>query len=248
MVRKTGKIGFYDSGNGGLQILLAVRKKLPQYDYFFLGDNKNLPYGEKTQEELNKLVIKNLKFLFDANCRIVIIACNTASAKALRYVQKHWLPKRFPDRKVLGVIIPTIEELKPTLFPTLLIATKSTVASNSYRRELNKIQPKAKLIQRAIPKLAGLVEQGDLDKAEEIAIKFIEPYQNQIKSLILGCTHYSILAKTLRKRFPKLLIINQAEIIPKSLSKYLTNHAEIRTQLTRNFRFKQIYTKKSPAN
>ncbi len=245
MAIKTAKIGFYDSGNGGLQILQAVRKKLPQYDYLFLADNKNLPYGNKTQAKLRQLVIKNLEELFHNNCRLVIIACNTASAKALRHIQKHWLPKKFPDRKVLGVIVPTLEVLKPSMFPALLIATKSTVTSNAYKKELRKLFPNAKLFQKAIPNLAELIEHNKLSEAEKLVAKSINPYQSQIKSLILGCTHYSVLGKFLKKAFPKLIIINQVEIIPTALAKYLTHHHEMKTQLTRNFTLKQIYTKKA---
>ncbi len=234
-------IGFFDSGKGGLQILKAVRKILPQYSYCFLSDTKNLPYGDKTQTQLRRIVINNLEILFQHKCQLVIIACNTASAKALRYVQQQWLPKYHPDKKVLGVIVPTIENITQHDFPCLLLATPSTVRSNVYQIELQKKLGDVNLIQQAMPDLAAIIEFKNKKLANQQALSIIQKnIDKKIKSIILGCTHYSILNKYISSRFPNLKVIDQVNIIPLSLKKYLNKHPEIKSLLSKNGSLQKI--------
>lgn len=238
----------FDSGLGGLLILKAIREKLPQYDYVFYGDTKNLPYGNKTQREIFDLTVKGIELLIDKGCILIIIACNTASAKALRKIQQQWLPKNAPNIKVLGVVVPTIETLNKSDFPTILMATGSTVKSKVYGKELNKIFPKQKLIEIPAPELVPLLEEGKLVEANEYAIKCLSSAFKKSKSLILGCTHYPLIKKSLIKEFPKLKILDQTELIPKALKKYLRKHIEIRKKLSTKNTVKIIFNKTTKTN
>ena len=225
------KIGFFDSGLGGLTILRVVTKELPQYDYVYYGDTKHLPYGDKTEAEIYELTTNGVRYLFEVGCVLVIIACNTASAETARRLQNEFLPAHYPDRKILGIIVPTIETLvfeKPT--KVLLIATKRTVESNKYQTELDlKGNGNVALSQLATPELVPLIENNLLDDAATEAIKKIE---RETEVVVLGCTHYTEIKEPLRRHFKEKQIISQDEVIPKKLKTYLDNHAEIVEQLT----------------
>jgi len=246
-----GKIGIFDSGLGGLVIAQAIFKLLPQYEYVYLGDTKNLPYGEKKPSKIYSYTKEAVEFLFAQNCELVIIACNTSSALALRKIQQNLLPKKYPGKRVLGVVIPTLEEAdKHHSGKTLgVIATSATVKSHIYAKELKKIDSAAKVIEIATPKLVTLIEQNSLPSAKNALKLYLEPlFKKGVSTLILGCTHYPILKKLAKKTVGKnVLILSQDEIIPKKLKAYLKRHGEIEKKLLRS-KFKKFFVTKMNKN
>ena len=235
------KIGIFDSGLGGLLVARAVRKMMPQYDYVYLGDVKNLPYGEKTEKEIYKNTQKALTYLFKNKCEIVVIACNTVSAESLRRIQQEWLPKSiYKDRKVLGVIRPTAE-LVGKYKNIGLIGTRRTVESGTYKEELKIINPKIKLTDLATPKLVPMVEDGEYDM--EILKKYLVPFR-KVDALILACTHYGLLKKEIRKILgTKPKIITQEDLLPRKLKIYLKKHLEITKKLSKRQSVEILVTK-----
>jgi len=229
------KIGFFDSGLGGLTILKSVATVLPQYDYAYYGDTKNLPYGDKSEAEIFQFSKTAIEQLFENDCALVVVACNTASAETLRVLQDTWLPKNYPERKILGVIVPTVEEvIESDAKNVLLIATKRTVESNKYQVELrNRFKSVVKLEQIATPELVPLIELNELEAATTAAVSRIEGAAGESEVVILGCTHYTQIKEQLRAHFgDSKIILSQDEIIPKKISEYLSNHPEIKTKLT----------------
>lgn len=230
------KIGFFDSGLGGLTILKAVAKELPDYDYEFYGDTANLPYGNKSEEEIFELTKRGIEHLFIKGCILVIIACNTASAETLRKLQDGFLVEEHPDKKILGVIIPTVEEVAESkLKKVLMIATKRTVDSGKYGTELAKLAGDTELVSVATPILVPLIELGNIDDALNEVLAVLKRDGEDVEGLILGCTHYTVLKEKIAKSElgRKISIFSQDEIIPKKLRDYLDRHLEIQTQLTR---------------
>lgn len=228
-------IGFFDSGLGGLLILKAVAKALPQYDYVYYGDTAHLPYGDKTEAEIYQYTKAALVELFERDCVLVVVACNTASAETLRKIQDSFLVTDYPDRKVLGVIIPTIEEVvMPHYKKALLLATKRTVESNKYQKELDKLGDTTQLLSVATPELVPFIELGEKEVAAESAIATIK--QSGVGEgdvVVLGCTHYCLLKDSLRAAFgSSLTIISQDEVIPKKLTTYLEHHPEVTSRLS----------------
>lgn len=227
-------IGFFDSGLGGLLILKAVAKALPQFDYVYYGDTANLPYGDKTEEAIYELTKAAIKELFKRDCLLVIVACNTASAESLRKLQDTFIKNEYPDRRVLGVIVPTIEEIiRHNAKRAILLATVRTVDSHKYEKELIKGQHEPiELVSVATPELVPLIELGEIEAATESAISAIER-AGVGEAVILGCTHYCLLKNPLRKHFGDTLqIISQDEVIPQKLSDYLARHVEIASKLS----------------
>lgn len=228
-------IGFFDSGLGGLTVLRAVVKDLPQFDYVYFGDTANLPYGDKTEEEIYDLTKAGVTKLFKEDCLLVVVACNTASSESIRKLQDTFLKEEYPDRKILGVIVPTVEEVILTgASSALLLATKRTVDSGKYEKEL-KSRGEKEINLRTLPmtKLVPLIESGNLEAAVSIATAAIETGVGESETVILGCTHYTLLKDQLREYFgDKIKIISQDEIIPKKLSEYLINHPEISSKLS----------------
>lgn len=245
---KITKIGVFDSGLGGLITLKAIRKSLPTLDYVYYGDTKNLPYGDKTEREIFDLTVKGIEMLIKRGCLLIIVACNTASAKALRKIQRSWLPKHYPNVKVLGVIIPTVEDLNPKDFPALLIATRSTIKSKKYPKELSKRYPKLKLDSIAMPTLVPMIENGSLRQATEEVQNIILKARKNYKTLILGCTHYSLLTNLLQKKLTNLKIISQNVVIPRKLKSYLSKHPEIEKRLSKNNSIKIHFSQKTSLN
>lgn len=232
------KIGLFDSGLGGLLILKAVAKELSEYDYEYYGDTANLPYGDKNEEEIYELTKAGVEHLFEKDCLVVILACNTASAETLRRLQEEFLPEKYPDRKILGVIIPVVEEfINSDCERATLIATKRTVSSGKYHLELGKRNEFQKKIEAvATPELALLLEAGELQKALSVAKQIVGEIDQvgEARGVILGCTHYVLLKDTLREAYgEKVKIFSQDEIIPRSLKNYFERHAEIENKLTR---------------
>ena len=236
-------IGFFDSGLGGLLILKAVAKALPQFDYVYYGDTANLPYGDKTEEEIYELTKKALVELFNKDCLLVVVACNTSSAESLRKLQDTFLVEEYPDRKVLGVIIPTVEEVISRNYSrAILLATRRTVESQKYERELQKLDDTVELTSIATPELVTLIELGETEVAVRSAILTIEQARvGEREVVVLGCTHYCLLKSSLREYFgTSLPIISQDEVIPEKLADYLQRHEEITPRLS-NTGKRQVY-------
>ncbi len=228
------KIGFFDSGLGGLLVLKAVVKALPQYDYLYYADTANLPYGDKSEEEIYVLTKAALEELFARDCLLVVVACNTASAETLRRLQDSYLKEQYPDRRVLGVIVPTIEEVVERQFTSaVLIATTRTVLSGKYERELAKVDNGITFKSIATPELVPLIESHQLDDAVEYAVAVLERETRAGDVVLLGCTHYILLKAALRTHFAsRLTFIAQDEVVPKKLALYLEDHPEITSRLS----------------
>ena len=231
------KIGFFDSGLGGLTILKAVTKTMPQYDYEYFGDTANVPYGNKSEEEIYELTKAGIEYLFEQECVLVIIACNTASAETLRKLQDTFLKEEYPDRNILGVIIPMVEEvIQCHSKRAVLIGTQRTIDSQKYNREFDKHSNTPELFSIATPDLVPLIEQGNIDEALDSVYSIVD--ELLVKggdSLILGCTHYTLLKEGITERYKDtVMVFSQAEIIPKKLFDYLENHQEIKNRLTTN--------------
>ena len=233
------KIGVFDSGLGGVLILKAIAKRLPEYDYEYYGDTKHVPFGNRSESEIYEFTKEAVEHLFEKGCLIVILACNTASAETLRKLQDEYLPKHYPDRRILGVIIPVVEEvIENTCKQVLLFGTQRTVGSGKYHLELgkrNEIQTKIEAI--ATPELVPFLENGEIDKAAEKTSTRIQERVDRgdaVDGVILGCTHYNLLLPKLRKQFPDITFFGQAEIIPEKVAVYLEAHPELESQLSRN--------------
>jgi glutamate racemase len=228
-------IGVFDSGYGGLTILEEFRCKLPQYDYLYLGDNARTPYGNRSFELVNQFTLEAVQYLFNQSCRLVILACNTASAKALRNIQQHFLPTLEHNSRVLGILRPTVESLGP-LSKTRhvgLVGTQGTVQSGSYPIEIHKLFPDIQLESEACPMWVPLVENGEHDSPG--ASYFVKKHLDRlfgrdplIDTLVLACTHYPLLINQIRKHSPdRVSIITQGKLVADSLSDYLRRHPEI---------------------
>ncbi|MCU0678839.1 MAG: glutamate racemase [Planctomycetes bacterium] len=246
-------IGVFDSGLGGLTVLRELLRELPQYDYAYLGDNARAPYGNKSQTVIYGYALEAVDFLFKQGCGLAIIACNTASAKALRRLQREWLPQAYPGRRVLGVVIPAAEiaaaELKTgkNKKPIRLgvIGTRSTIESAVYETEIKKTLaaeptwPKQlEIYAQACPLLVPLVEEGWTGKPETKTIlkKYLRPLkEKKISVLILGCTHYPFLAADIGRIMGKgVKIIDTPRAVAVKLKSYLRRHPEIESQLKKN--------------
>jgi glutamate racemase len=230
------RIGIFDSGLGGLIIIKSIIRKLPKYDYLYLGDTKNLPYGNKSQKQIYDFTKKALTYLFSQNCKLAIIACNTSSAKGLKKIQREFMPKYYPDRKVLGVIVPTVEAVTSLKAKRIgILATASTTKSHAYKREILKLSPKTQIYEQAAPLLTSLIEVNELNKANVLLKRHLKPLlAKKIDSLILGCTHYPILKNEAKKIVGKQIkVISQDEIIADKLKDYLRRHREIADDLSK---------------
>ena len=236
-----GPIGVFDSGYGGLTILRRIRRRLPDYSYLYLGDNARAPYGSRSFELVHHFTRQAVEYLFAQGCRLVILACNTASAKALRTIQQEYLPRYAPERRVLGVIRPTVESLPATTRNRHigLMATPGTVASHSYRIETAKIDPEMHLTEMACPLLVPLIENGEAES--EGADWFVAKYTRQlleadpeIDTILLGCTHYPLITDAIRRHVPeKVKLLEQGPLVAESLADYLRRHPEIEERCLR---------------
>lgn len=228
-------IGVFDSGYGGLTVLKEIVKQLPEYDYIYLGDNARAPYGTRSFETVYQYTLECVQQLFSMGCELVILACNTSSAKALRTIQQKDLPLIAPHRRVLGVIRPTTEIVgKYTKTGHVgVLGTSGTIASNSYPIEIEKFYPQLKVVQEACPMWVPLVENNEFES--EGADFFIQKNINSLLSkdknidtIILGCTHYPLLINKIKKYLPpNITLLSQGEIVAESLIDYLKRHVEI---------------------
>lgn len=230
-------IGIFDSGYGGLTILKEIRRSLPQYDYLYMGDNARAPYGVRSFEVVYRFTLEAVTHLFNSGCNLVILACNTASAKALRAIQQNDLPQIWQRdgseiKRVLGVIIPSVEEIGRVSASghVGVLATQGTVASHSYRVETGKLFPSIRVTEEACPMWVPLVEYGE--RESEGSDFFIRRHiqsllhkDPQIDTILLGCTHYPLLLPKILKYVPEgIRVISQGEIVAKSLEDYLRRH------------------------
>lgn len=242
------KIGIFDSGLGGLGVGLKIMETLPQYDYIYLGDTQRVPYGNRSQETMYRFVCQALDYLFAEECLLVILACNTASAEALRRVQQEYLPAHFPERKVLGVLIPAAEVAVREGKRIGVIATAATVEAAAFPREILKLKPDAFVIQQSAPLLVPLIENDGQEWIEPILARYLVPLATaDIDTLILGCTHYVFLKDTIQKAHPTWNIVSQAEIIPERLANYLERHSEIATKLSQGGHRTYLVTDLTPS-
>ena len=243
-------IGIFDSGCGGLTILKRFLDsdmstcRLQQYDYIYLGDNARAPYGSKSQDAIYGYTKQAVDFLFKNGCRLIIVACNTASAEALKKVQQEWLVKNNHGGRVLGVVVPVVEEAVEIEGGRIgVIGTKATIESEVYNIELKKLKKDIEIYSHACPLLVPLVEEGWIKKAETKMIlkKYLRPLkEKRIDTLILGCTHYSFLIDSIKRIMGKnCQVLDSPKIVAKKLKNYLERHPEIESKLSKNK--KRIY-------
>lgn len=238
---KAGAVGIFDSGYGGLTVLSKIKTLLPDYDYIYLGDNARSPYGNRSFERVYEFTLEAVKWFFDHGCHLVILACNTASAKALRTIQQVDLPKMDPDKRVLGVIRPTAEDVGciSKNGHIGIMGTEGTIQSKSYEIEIAKLHPLTTVIGEACPMWVPLVENREYDKPG--ADYFIKQHVNrllrrdpEVDTIILGCTHYPLLMDKIKQYLPKnIKVISQGNVVANSLKDYLKRHPEIDTKCTK---------------
>lgn len=236
-----GPIGVFDSGYGGLTILKEIRERLPQYDYIYLGDNARNPYGTRSFDVVYEFTREAVEALFARGCHLVILACNTASAKALRSIQMNDLPSWDPTRRVLGVIIPTVEALSSITKNGNIgvLGTPGTISSGTYDIEIAKFFPQYRTVSVACPMWVPLVENREYDApgADYFVEKYVEELFSQepeIDTIILGCTHYPLLIDKIRRQVDgRAAIITQGELVAASLEDYLKRHPEMDSKCTR---------------
>lgn len=247
---KPGPIGIFDSGYGGLTILHGIRQLLPEYDYLYLGDNARAPYGPRSFDVVYEFTRQAVVKLFEMGCHLVILGCNTASAKALRSIQQIDLPKIDPERRVLGVIRPTAEVIG-SLTKTRhvgVLATEGTIKSESYNLEIRKLYPDIQVSGVACPFWVPLVEYNEADSpgADYFVKKRIDQIMRldaEIDTLILGCTHYPLLMPKILKYLPQgVRVVPQGEYVAESLKAYLERHPQMEQRCARNGRVNYLTT------
>ena len=249
-------IGVFDSGFGGLTVLRSLVARLPEYDYFYLGDSARAPYGSRSLEVVHSFTREAVEFLFDAGCPLVVLACNTASAQALRTLQQRHLPAHRRDRRILGVVRPSAEALAglpPGAIPGVtqpslaegtvaVLGTAGTVASGSYALELAKLAPRLRLIEQACPLWVPLVEAGETSGpgVDYFLHKYLDPLfarPDPPARVLLGCTHYPLLQTGIRAMVPPAVeIIDQGDLVAERLADWLIRHPDIETRLQRHSR------------
>jgi len=246
----TSPIGIFDSGYGGLTILHGIRQLLPQYDYIYLGDNARTPYGPRSFDVVYEFTRQAVTRLFDMGCHLVILGCNTASAKALRSIQQIDLPRIDPQRRVLGVIRPTAEvigQLTESRHVGVL-ATEGTIRSESYNLEIQKLHPDIQVTGVACPFWVPLVEYGEADSpgADYFVKKRIDEIMRKdplIDAIILGCTHYPILMPKILKYLPRgVRVVPQGEYVAESLQQYLMRHPAIESRCSQGATVRYLTT------
>ncbi len=251
---ETGPIGVFDSGYGGLTILHEFRKQLPRYDYIYLGDNARAPYGSRSFDVVYEFTLQAVTKLFEMGCHLVILGCNTASAKALRSIQQNNLPALDPQRRVLGVIRPTAEAIGQITrnHHVGLLATEGTILSQSYDMELHKLYPDLEVTGVACPMWVHLVENNQTetpgaDYFVRLRLEQLMQADPQIDTIILGCTHYPLLLPLIRKHLDSRIgIVSQGDYVAKSLKVYLQKHPEMDGRCSKGGTCR-YYTTENPA-
>jgi glutamate racemase len=237
-----GPIGVFDSGYGGLTVLKEIKSRLPQYDYLYLGDNARAPYGPRSFETVYQYTLQCVEWFFKQGCSLVILACNTASAKALRTIQQNDLPILAPERRVLGVIRPTTEhigELTKT-GKVGVLGTHGTVKSESYIIEIKKFYPAVEVFQEACPMWVPLIENDEFENEGadffiKKNLKNLMDQSNEIDTVLLGCTHYPLIKDKIESFLTgEVQVVSQGSIVAESLGKYLCRHPEIEGKCSKN--------------
>ncbi|HTN68533.1 MAG TPA: glutamate racemase [Dysgonamonadaceae bacterium] len=239
---KPGPIGIFDSGYGGLTVLSEIKKMMPQYDYIYLGDNARTPYGNKSYKLIYKLTLQAVMWLFSQGSNLVILACNTASAKALRDIQQNYLPKTNSQKRVLGVIRPTAQAVADFTKTghVAVLGTEATIKSESYAAEIKRLHPHLKLVSEACPMWVPLVENREHNKpgADYFVKQHLEKLREKDKdvdAIILGCTHYPLLLDKIKQYIPNnVAIISQGEFVAQSLKDYLKRHSTMENLCSKN--------------
>lgn len=245
-------IGIFDSGFGGLTILRALIAAMPQYSYVYLGDNAHAPYGNKSTKEIIELTRTGVDFLFSRGASIVILGCNTASAAALRELQQTWLPQNYPSRRLLGIVVPTIEQItgadwwhespittpiSADVFTVGVLATPATVATNTYPTEVHKRNQSVRVIQQACPDLVAAIEaQSSADELRRLVRQYsdalVEQSAGNLHAVLLGCTHFELIAPIIALQLPSgMRIYHQPSIVAASLKYYLQQHSQFAAAL-----------------
>jgi len=237
-----GPIGIFDSGYGGLTILEKIRTQLPGYDYIYLGDNARTPYGTRSFDVVYKFTLECVTRMFEMGCQLVVLACNTASAKALRSIQQRNLPLMDPNRRVLGVIRPTVEAVVSMTRSNHigLLATTGTVQSNSYPLEINKIDSEIIVVSEACPMWVPLIENNEhlstgADYFIRKNVKNLMDADPLIDTVMLGCTHFPLIEEKIKAFLPEgINVVSQGDIVARSLADYLDRHPEMEVLCTKN--------------
>ena len=245
-------IGVFDSGFGGLVVLREFLQVLPQYDYLYLGDNARIPYGTRSDRVVIRFTEQAVDYLFRQGCRLIVLACHTASARALRRIQQVWLPARYPGLRVLGVLIPTVEEAVARTRGKRIgvIATEGTVISQSFDLELKKLDPEVEVVQQACPLLVPIIESGEQEweGTSLILRRDLAPFAGRVDTLILGCTHYSILKEQISAILgPGHELICSGQVTAAKLVDYLARHPEMETRLSRRGTRRYLATDLTPS-
>jgi glutamate racemase len=238
---KKKAIGVFDSGYGGLTVLKEIVKELPEYDYLYLGDNARAPYGPRSFETVYQYTLQCVEWFFEQGCELVILACNTASAKALRTIQQKDLPRIDAHKRVLGVIRPSTEVIGnySKTGAIGILGTTGTVLSDSYPIEIRKFFPEIKVVQQACPMWVPLIENGEFNSpgADYFVIKYLEELFTQsgrIDTILLACTHYPLLLHKIKQYLPTgITLVSQGEIVAKSLMQWLENHHDMEKTISK---------------
>lgn len=254
-MEKKSPIGVFDSGYGGLTILRKLTSVMPSHDFLYLGDNARAPYGTRSFETIYKYTLQAVKWFFEQGCPLVVLACNTASAKALRTIQQNDLPKLGADKRVLGIVRPTSEVVGDYSNSKKIgiLATKGTVKSESYKIEINKFFPDVEVFQEYCPMWVPLVENNEFDGpgADYFVKKGIDQLLKQDKNIdtvLLACTHYPLLLDKIRLYTPiDVKLIAQGNLVSESLVKYLRKHTDINDKISKNGD-RTFYTTDDPEN
>lgn len=223
-----GKLGVFDSGLGGVLIAKALQEKFPTMDKVYLGDTLNLPYGARSEDAIYEASKNCVEALFKQGCEVIVMACNTASSRALRRLQQEYLPQAYPSRRILGVVIPTIEEASERQYKRLaVIGTNYTIGSQIYTQELSKIDPNTQITEKRTPLLVPLIEHDGEAYLDDVLDDYLEFTKGRgFDALLLGCTHYIHLKDRIRARYD-FDVISQDEIIPGKLAQYFEKHGAL---------------------
>lgn len=244
-------LGFFDSGFGGLSVVREVRKRLPKHSLVYLGDNARSPYGGLSAETIYRYTMEGVVELFHRGADLVVLACNTSSSVALRRIQQQHLAVHHPNKRVLGIVIPTAEEVSRLSTTKVIgvLATEVTVASYAYPQELHKIDPAVNVIQQACPRLVPMIEAGELGNIDVVVRQYMDQLLEQdsrIDTVLLGCTHYALIESTIREIAPaKIRVVSQGAIVAEKLSDYLERHPEFARPMDRSGDAKFLTTKYS---
>lgn len=245
-------LGFFDSGFGGLSVAREIQKTLPGYSFTYLGDNARSPYGSRPLEDIHRFTLEGVIELFASGAQLIVVACNTSSSVALRKIQQEYLPSHYPDRRVLGIVIPTAEEVSSLSTSKVIgiLATEGTVNSLAYPQEIGKIDSHVEVHQQACPLLVPLIEAGSLAAVNVPAGQYVKELlerDKRIDTILLGCTHYALIEDTMRSLIPReIRVVSQGRIIAEKLADYLRRHPEMDARLEKSGKETFLTTEYSP--